>query len=252
MEDVQQHRRISETRIVSESFVPQNVDELIGKLKEFGIWDQTIAGEDGTEILWTENKAKKLFRDFEKGEREFHIARYKSDSGDERERFETSMNSVRANIYYVKPGEILNLVQSVAQKTQTKDADGMISSAVVIKDKSRRDSSVSGKVPSSMKDNPLAVLHQEMREELRLSTDDYKIIKTSGPKKEENMSLGYPGLWTRFEYIEYDIVLHESGYIERGYDEISEPIETNNLVTTQINMFRWVRIAEPEVLKETY
>ncbi len=231
-------RRLSEEEITS-------VETMISLLqdKELGnIWGESTTDTDGTQLVWTENMATKLYEDFHNGEREMYITTYTLPTGGEVKRLETGMNSVRAHVYYTSPEGIFHLVQYVAKKTQIRTADGELSASVMSGKTKKRDSSVSGKVSKAMNDVPRQVLAKEMAEELHISTDQYRVVSESELKSEENFSFGYPGLWTRFNYTEYNVILNDDGYNKDGYHEYGKPIEAGNRITTQVNMFRWEQI----------
>lgn len=244
-------------RVKDVSFMPKNLGQLKKVLKDTGIWSEVIMGKNGEELKWDNERLLKVFNDYKSGEREFFMSTYRNHAGEEKSRLETGIRTVRGNVYYEPvPGEILNLTQYVTYKVDAIDSrftnytfigknpepvvkKGLVTAEILSTRLSKkRDASMSGKV--NLKHgprDPLATLHREMKEEMALEQDDYVIEESSPENESEEMSFGYPGLWTRQKYNEYKIRLVKG--FKDEYIDIGHPQAVKGGWKTQINVFRW-------------
>jgi hypothetical protein len=244
-------------RTEDKSFNPKTIAQLKKALKDTGIWSEKITGKKGDEITWDNAKVHKLFEDYKSGEREFYLSTYKNLTGETKTRLETGITTVRGQVYYQPTAEeTLQLVQYVTNKVDSIDSRytnytyigknpqpvvkrGMVTSEILSRGLlKKRDNSMSGKV-SLNKDSadPINTLNREMKEELGLDKEDFTVTNSSGEKFGEEMSFGFPGLWTKQKYTEYQIRL-DKGFKEE-YIDIGKPQPVKGGWKTQINVFRW-------------
>lgn len=229
----------SDTELEKIPFSPESVEELSSKLGEFGILDKVSVDTDGSPIMWDEFKLKKLFDDFSQGEREFYVVDYEDPSGEHFSRLETFQTSIRAFVYHTDPitGVTYKLVQYRA--TEKTHADGVVETTTPIRKKV--DSSMSGKVIKGSDEDE--TLLKEMQEEIGVDSSQYSILSKSPATTESSFSVGYPGLYTRFNFSSYTININPDSvkeeYIERGKTIISE---STGDTETPLNIFRWEKV----------
>lgn len=256
--------KLDEVELLDENLIEKepkklaSQEELAALLDTFGILDKKEKEQDGTPIEWDGSKISKLFQDYKNGERTFSVAKYQTEDGVV-ERLETEQNTVFAHVFFEDPqGNKFKLYQKKSIVDSIEEVfgeNGELSEAVSSKLSRKKDkSSISGKIKTKddeiielVETDPhkayLKTLNTEMDEELKLTENDFEIVTTSDIEKQGNYSRGFPGLFTRFTYVEYTININASGYKEM-YVEATPIIDekTGEVLSVPVNVFLWEKV----------
>lgn len=232
-------KRTSEQELTADTI--KSAADLKRYLIENEIWSQRSQEKSGKDLEWDDWMVADLFQQYKGNERKFFISTYQNQMGQVMTRFETSINAVWANVYYEQPsGDKLHMIQDFGD-WQNVTSGGIVRVEVWPDFKSKRDSSISGKIRPGEIDDPTITLYRKISEELRLEKSDYKITKTEVKGKKESYSFGFPGLWTRQEQImAYDVRLNKN--FKQQYDHVGKPMKIGNMVRTPVTVFKWEKM----------
>lgn len=220
-------------------WTPTSADDIIQKLKQTGMWEQTDLEDDGeTPIVWTEIKAQKLFNQFEKGERKFF---------ETQEGLETDVSIVRADVFYndAETGEKFYL-DSPYWESLVKvygDDDVVVTTETVNHGQKTDKPGVAGKLDGGSKSTPELALIEELDEELGLSEGDYDIEDFESKDVEVASSKGFPKLKTTYRITNKKVWVKQSAY-QAEYTEVSKPVRKGDTEETEIQHFRWKALEE--------
>lgn len=215
-------------------FTPASTDDLITKLKEHHIWEQTNTENDGhTPIVWTDIKAEKLFKQFKKGERKF----FETPEG-----FQTELYLVRAEVLYDDPTSgdtyFLDTPHWKTEERVLDDLDRVVSTKTIDRGQKSDPPGVGGKLDNDKKNTPEAALEGEMLEETGLKSDQYDIDPYEVKTQERQDSKGFPKLKSIYNITLKRIHVKQNGY-QSSYVEIGDPVRKGAREEVEIQTFYW-------------